>query len=269
MMALPAFRGMTRKLVLAGIAAFFIVALLDRSSTGPVGLALFTLNPGTAFHRMPWQFVSYTLLAGGLLSTLFGLLFLWFMGGMLEDERGGRWLLEYFLVSGVGGGLLAAALSYTHLAGIGPDSIVFGLWPVMLAFLLAFARTNPNAEIRLMFLLSVKAKHLVVIFVLFYMASVLVAHDPFSAMTALCVALVGYLFLRFMPRRGLSYAGSEWWFGLRNSYYRARRRQAAKKFTVYMRKQGKDVNLDPSGRYVDPDGNPREPKNLNDKRWMN
>ena len=53
----------------------------------------------------------------------------------------------------------------------------------------------------------------------------------------------------------VEFAASESWFGLRNSYYRAKRRRAAKKFTVYMKKQGKDVNLDPSGRYVDPDGN--------------
>jgi len=33
-----------------------------------------------------------------------------------------------------------------------------------------------------------------------------------------------------------------------------------------MRKQGKDVSLDDDGRYVDPDGKPRNP---NDKRWMN
>jgi membrane associated rhomboid family serine protease len=266
MLALPAFRGMTRKLVIAGIVAFFVVAVLDRTSTLPWGTALFALIPDVAFHRMPWQFLTYGLLAGGLLNTAFGLLFLWFIGSMVEDERGGRWLLEYVLASAVGGGLLAAGLSYAHVSGIGPRSLVLGLWPAMLALLLAFARSNPDSEMRLFFVLRVKAKHLVAIFVLFYMASVLVAHDSFSALTALCVALVGYLYLRFVPRRGLGFAGTEWWFGLRNSYYRAKRRRAAKKFTVYMRKQGKDVSLDEDGRYVDPDGRKRD---LSDKRWMN
>jgi hypothetical protein len=59
---------------------------------------------------------------------------------------------------------------------------------------------------------------------------------------------------------------SELWFGLRNSYYRAKRRRAAKKFVVYMKKQGKDVSLDAEGRYVDPLGKAHEP---GDKKWMN
>jgi hypothetical protein len=33
-----------------------------------------------------------------------------------------------------------------------------------------------------------------------------------------------------------------------------------------MRKQGKDVSLDSDGRYIDPNGNPRDP---NDRNWMN
>jgi hypothetical protein len=83
---------------------------------------------------------------------------------------------------------------------------------------------------------------------------------------ALCNALAGYVFLRFAPRRGLRVGVSERWFAMRNSYYRAKRRRAAKKFTVYMKKQGRDVSLDEDGRYVDPDGKPRD---LNDRNWMN
>jgi hypothetical protein len=140
------------------------------------------------------------------------------------------------------------------------------LWPLALALTLAFARRNPEAEIRLYFVLRVKAKYLVAIFLGLYILSSMVSHDYFSTLVVLCVGLAGYVYLRLAPRRGLQYAASEGWFGMRNSYYRAKRRRAAKKFTVYMKKQGKDVNIDPSGRYVDPDGNPRDP---NDRRWMN
>ncbi len=267
MLALPAFRGMTRRLVLAGIIAYFAVMVLDMLHPAPpAGTMLFILTPWVAFHRMPWQFLTYGFLAQGLLSTAFALLTVWFFGAALEDERGGRWLGEYALVSAVGGGLLASLLTFAHIPGLGRYNSVFGLWPLSLALLLAFARMNPEAEMRLYFVLKVKAKHLVAIFLLFYMASAIFSRDSFGAVTALCVALCGFLYLRLAPRRGLQYAASEGWFGLRNSYYRAKRRRAAKKFTVYMRKQGKDVSLDPSGRYVDPDGNPRDP---NDKRWMN
>ena len=267
MLALPAFRGVTRRLVIAGIVAYAVVVVLDVvGQSESTGTMLFILTPSLALHRMPWQFLTYGFLAQRLISTALGLLTVWFFGAALEDERGGRWLGEYALVSAIGGGVLASALTFAHVPGMGRDSSVYGLWPLSLALLLAFARMNPEAEMRLYFVLKVKAKHLVAIFLLFYMASAIFSRDSFGAVTALCVALCGFLYLRLAPRRGLQYAASEGWFGLRNSYYRAKRRRAAKKFTVYMKQQGKDVSLDPSGRYVDPDGNPRDP---NDKRWMN
>jgi membrane associated rhomboid family serine protease len=267
MLALPPFRGVTRRLVLTAMMVYIAAIVLDiLSPAPPAGTMSLILTPQIAFHRMPWQFVTYAFLAQGLLNMAFGLLSLWFFGAQLEDERGGRWLGEYFFVCAIGGGLLASVLSYAHIPGIGSYGSAFGLWPMLLALLLAFARSNPDAEMRLYFVLKVKAKHLLAIFMLIYLASALVSHDRFSAVTALCVALCGFLYLRFAPRRGLQYAASESWFGLRNSYYRAKRRRAAKKFTVYMKKQGKDVSLDPSGRYVGLDDERRDP---NDKRWMN
>ena len=115
------------------------------------------------------------------------------------------------------------------------------------------------------FFMTVKAKYLAAIYLLLYLAFALVGSDRLGAATALCAALAGYLYLRFVPRRGLQFAASERLYGLRNAYYRAKRRRAAKAFTVYMRKQGKDVSVDTSERYLDS----RDPKNRNDKRWMN
>lgn len=267
MLALPPFRGVTRRLILIAMGAFVLAAVMDRMfPVPPAGTMSLILTPQVAFHHMPWQFLTYAFLAGGLLNTAFALLSIWFFGAALEDERGGRWLGEYALVSAVGGGLLAALLSFARVPGIGPYSSVFGLWPMVLALLVAFARMNPEAEMRLYFVLRVKAKHLLAIFLAFYLLSALISRDAFSAVTALCVALCGYLYLRFAPRRGLQYVASEGWFGMRNSFYRAKRRRAAKKFTVYMRKQGKDVNLDSSGKYVGLDDERKDP---NDKRWMN
>jgi membrane associated rhomboid family serine protease len=271
MLALPPFRGVTRKLILIAFVAFVVPVIVGWVS-GQAGTLLtvgLILVPKLAFHRMPWQFVTYGFLSYGMLNTAFALLAVWFFGADLEQERGGRWLTEYSAVSVIGGGLLAAVLSYAHIPGIGPGDPAFGLWPLALALTLAFARRNPEAEIRLYFVLRVKAKYLVAIFLGFYILSSLVSHDYFGTLTVMCVGLAGYLYLRLAPRRGLRYAATEGWFGMRNSFYRAKRRRAARKFTVYMKKQGKEVNLDPSGRYVDPDGNPREPRDPNDKRWMN
>jgi hypothetical protein len=42
-------------------------------------------------------------------------------------------------------------------------------------------------------------------------------------------------------------------YGVRNAWYRWKRRRAARKFEVYMRKQGRTVRLDSRGRQIDED----------------
>jgi hypothetical protein len=111
-----------------------------------------------------------------------------------------------------------------------------------------------------------KAKYLVAIYILISVAVLLKGDDRFGALTQLCGAFVGYLYTRFAPRRGLVFGLTERYFGIRNGYYRWKRRRAARKFEVYMRKQNRDVHFDKDGRYVDPDELRRDPK---DKRWMN
>ncbi len=53
---------------------------------------------------------------------------------------------------------------------------------------------------------------------------------------------------------------SEAFYGLRNRYYRWKRRRAARKFEVYMRKQGRTVRFDGNGRQIDEDQDDK-------KRW--
>ena len=56
-----------------------------------------------------------------------------------------------------------------------------------------------------------------------------------------------------MPKRGVGYAASERYFSVRNSYYRWKRRRAAKKFEVYMRDHDRKVSFDEHGNYIPPD----------------
>ena len=54
-------------------------------------------------------------------------------------------------------------------------------------------------------------------------------------------------------RGGLATVATERYFGMRNNYYRWKRRRAARKFEVYMRKQDRVVKFDDDGRYIAPD----------------
>jgi membrane associated rhomboid family serine protease len=267
----PPFRGFTRRIILSAIVVYFATAALRLVSEQFQGLLLnfFRLHAGEALHPQVWQLITYPFVQDAFVSVALSLLSLWFFATPIEDDRGSRWLIEYFLVASVGGGIVATILSLAagdRVEGLGKDVAAAGLWPFVLAVMVAYGKLHANEQVRVNFLFWIKAKYLAVIYVLIYLAIELTSKEKFEALVALCNAAVGFAFLIWAPKRGVRAGISERWFGLRNSFYRAKRRRAAKKFTVYMRKQGKDVSLDDDGRYVDPDGKPRDP---NDKRWMN
>jgi rhomboid family protein len=115
---------------------------------------------------------------------------------------------------------------------------------------------------------SIKAKYLVGIWIVIAIISVF---EPSQAGVAnfahLGGLLFGYIFVKFLPRRGLSYATSEKYFGLRNSYYRWRRKRAARKFEVYMKQHDRKVTFDEHGNYIPPED---DKKNGGSKSgWVN
>jgi len=123
-----------------------------------------------------------------------------------------------------------------------------------------------DQEFLLWFVLRIKAKYMVAIYILIEVAILLKEADRFGALVQLSGALAGFLFVRFAPRKGIAFGFTERLYGVRNAYYRYKRRRAARKFEVYMRKQNREVHFDEDGRYVPPEELHR---NSNDKRWMN
>lgn len=270
--ALPAFRGVTRQIILTVLAVFFARLLLGIFSPGVAGMLVYLLSLGnhTALSRMPWQLLTYPFVGSGVVGTLFAALSLWFFGTALEDERGGRWLIEYLIAATVGGGILACAISLllgAYVPGLGGELQATSLWPAVLALLLAYARFHAEDQLNFNFILRIRAKYLAAIYLLFYLALALVGGDRFGALLALCNGLAGYLFLQLAPYAGVRAAISERWFALKNARLRAKRRRAAKKFAVYMREQGKDVNIDSDGHYIAPEDKPEAKPG--GSRWMN
>jgi membrane associated rhomboid family serine protease len=266
-LALPPFSGATRRLILILLGVFFADALLGLilpTNFYRTLAAHLLLIPIDVVHGQLWQLATYIFLPMGITGTLFALLTLWFVGSMLEDIRGSRWLLELFLTSGIGGAILATAISFTHLFNLSPYSLAAGCYPAIFGLLIAVAVLMGDTEFLLLFIVSIKAKYLVAIYILIQLALLLKTDNAFGALLQLCGALAGYLFLRYSPRRGLAFGFTERYYALRNDFYRSKRRRAARKFEVYMSKQGRtDLHFDKDGRYVDPDKDPT------DKRWMN
>lgn len=268
---LPPFAGATRTLIVTTLGVFFGSALLGVVAPGAVGpvLPFLYLSPGGLLHGMVWQVVTYAFMPQGILGTLFSMLTLWFFGSTLEERFGGRWLLEFYLVTAALGGLVACLLAATGMFRLGTPFPAGGAWAPILALLVAFGMVAGDQPITFNFLFTMKVKYLVALSLLINLAVLLVGADKFAALVCLCCAGAGYGYMRLAPRRGfVSGTGlslSERLYAMRNEFYKRKRRNAAKKFQVYMKKQDREVHFDKDGRYVDPD----ERRDPTDKRWMN
>ena len=266
-LSLPPFAGATRLLILWNVGAFFalvLAGLVVPALAATVG-GLMTLSPAAVMHLQVWRLVTYSFLPLGLLGELFAMLTLWVCGSMLEGARGPRWLYELYFASVIGGAVVATLVSLTHVFGLDPSRVLgAGCYAGIFGLLVAIARDFGDMEFLLFFLIRVKAKYMVAIYILIEIATLLLGANRFDALVQLGGALCGFLFLQYVPRRGLASGASEQYFSMRNWYYRLKRRRAAKKFTVYMGKQGRKVDFDKNGKYVEP-----EDRDPNDRTWMN
>lgn len=259
----PEFRGATRSLVFINLGTYFallLVQLAARDMTIAL-LKLFTLDPYWFVHGYFWQPLTYSFVHVGILGTLFELLSLWFLAGFLEQMHSSAWVNGLYAISVLG--TAAAALAIYACSG----PLGFSVGPVMLlgcfggifGMLVAIGVLYGDTEFLLFFTIGIKARYMAIIYGLIAIA-MLFGDQKVYALAQLGGALAGWLYLRMAPRRGLSYMLSERWYGMRNAYYRWKRRRAARKFEVYMQSQGRTVRFDGSGRQIDEDQNDK-------KRW--
>jgi len=220
-----------------------------------------------------------------LFHLLFNMLTLWMFGSQFEMDWGRRQFLEFYFFCVVGaaltsivvgyGGLLAfhfwgaplfqSMATLTLIPTIGASGGIYGI-------LLAYGILYGNREILLWFMLPVKAKYLVTAFIFIALVGALGDSGGVANFAHLGGAFFGWIYLRFIPRKGLQFATSEGFYGIRNRYIKWKRRQAAKKFEVYMRDKNQPTNyndyFDEYGNYKDPNVRPKE-NGENRPPWVN
>ena len=157
-------------LLIANVVAYLATMLLDTNDM----YALFALFPvGSPFFEV-WQPLTYMFLHGDFSHLFFNMFALWMFGRGLEQELGTKRFLTYYLVCGIGAGLVQlgvaqidlmrlpeASIAYLQYLGtptVGASGAVFGL-------LLAFGKLHPNATIMLLIPpIPMKAKWFVIIY---------------------------------------------------------------------------------------------------------
>jgi membrane associated rhomboid family serine protease len=151
---------------------------------------LFALHDVRSVFFKPHQLLSYMFLHGGIDHILFNMIALWMFGSMLENHWGAKRFLQFYILCGIGAGLLHLGVLYIemkpawdyirsfpeeeqarvihenlivvkdiaiNMATLGASGAVFGC-------LAAFGYLFPNSLIYVYFLIPIKAKWFVILY---------------------------------------------------------------------------------------------------------
>jgi membrane associated rhomboid family serine protease len=231
----------------------------------------FALIPVDVVHGWIWQLVTYSVLHLTIWHLLGNMIGLWMFGAAIEGAWGTRRFLELYWVGVVGAALTTVALSYSHLLG-DPARPTIGASGGVFAILIAFGMLFGDNEIMLIpFPFTMKAKYFVGILIVVTLAFAMSGGGQVAYVAHLGGLFFGWLYTRRGPKAALVNVGfAERYYGMRNSYYRWKRRRAAKKFEVYMSKHDRQVHFDEHGNYIPPaDDDPRKGNGGGKSGWVN
>jgi membrane associated rhomboid family serine protease len=267
-MGFPPFRGAVRQIILGSVAIYVIILLLV-AFVPEQGHALLTygvLNPGRIQQGWLWQFVTYTFMYVDPLDFALSLLGVYFLGAAVEDRIGFGRFYGLFFSSVVLSGVAGYALSLSRVVAQGQ---ALGCGAAVNAILMVFYLFNRNVPLMLFPLpIQIPAKWIVIGTAAIETAYVLLYRFQLFYCILLLGLGAGYLWYLVFSSRKASLGLSEQFYSFRNSYYRWKRRRAARKFEVYMRKHDRTVTFDEHGNYVPPDDDTK--KNGGSKSgWVN
>jgi membrane associated rhomboid family serine protease len=221
-------------------------------------------------HGWIWQIVTYSVLHAGFMHWFGNMLGLWMFGSAFEGAWGTRRFFELYFIGVIGAAVTTVALSYAHILG-NPLQPTVGASGGVFAILIAFGMLFGDQEIMMIpFPFLIKAKYFVGILIVVTLALAMSGGGNVAYVAHLGGLFFGYLYVRRGLKPVMKLGVGERYFGMRNSYYRWKRRRAAKKFEVYMRKtENRQVHFDEHGNYIPPDDDPGKGNGGSKSGWVN
>ena len=266
-MGFPPFRGAVRQIILASVAIYVLILLLVSfaPAAGQSLLSLGVLDPAHIRQGWFWQFVTYAFMYVDPMDFALSLLGIYFLGGAVESTIGVARFYGLFFGTIILSGIAGFVLSLTGVIAHGP---ALGSGAAANAILMVFYLFNRGAPIMLFPIpIQIPVKWIVLFTAAIEVAYLLLSHFALLYCVLLLGLGAGYVWYSLFLTRRSTLQLSERYFALRNSYYRWKRRRAARKFEVYMRDHNRTVNFDEHGNYIPPDD---DKKNGGSKSgWVN
>jgi membrane associated rhomboid family serine protease len=265
-LSLPPFTKAVKWLIIINSAVFFGLLLLGLGAK-PIADAIELYGSLIPFAvvqghgKYIYQVVTYAFLHAGVLHILFNMLVLWMFGSQIEMDLGTCQFVEFYFWCAIGAALVTIAVSYAPFIGADPRVPTIGASGALFGIYAAFGMLHGEQEIMMFPIpITMKAKYFVWILIAVTIALALAqaAGSRSAAIAYSCHLgglLFGYIYLKFLPRRGLRYVFSERYYGTRNAYYKWKRKRAARKFEVYMRQHKREDYFDEYGNFKDPNAN--------------
>lgn len=164
----------------------------------PIDSSALSLTAGGGFY--PWQLLTYQFLHGGFFHLFFNLFALWMFGVEMENRWGSKKFLVYYLLSGIGAGVVHMIIS-PFFGGMGPT---VGASGSIYGILLAYGLTYPNRPILAMpFFIPIPAKYFVMIFAGFELFSGLTGGSGIAHFAHLGGAATGFILFKYGDKWGI------------------------------------------------------------------
>jgi membrane associated rhomboid family serine protease len=273
----PPFTRAVRQLIYINVAIY--LALLALPKLAPV-VALrivdtLSLVPSAVLHGyadMPiphvWQLITYAFLHGGIIHLLFNMLSLWMFGSTLERDWGYRKFMEFYFFCVVGAALTTMGFAYAEMLGLSPNSATIGASGGVFGLIVAVGVIYAEMRFIVYGIFPIKAKWLAIIWIAIALLGALEQKGQIANIAHLGGAAFGFVYVKFMPRGGMPFLFSERYYGVRNWFHRYKRKQAQKKFEVYMGKVDRNQYFDEHGNYREP-GDDRKGNGDGGGKWVN
>src|SRR5579884_3210364 len=223
-LSFPPFTYWIKRIIIACVAVYFLQVVLGAVAPTAAGylFACGALIPVAVLHGWIWQVITYSLLHAGVMHVLINMLMLWMFGAQEEMDWGPKKFLEFYLFCIFGAALTTIAIAYSPIRGVNPGTATIGASGGVYGVLMAFGMLYGDREI-FMFPLPfmMKAKYMVAIMIfLVIIATFQPSQGGIANFAHLGGLFFGFIYVKFMPSRGITYGATERYFSLRNGYYR-------------------------------------------------